>query len=135
MMGLNKLLNYQGWLILVNSTLSALLTFYLCAFKVLISILDQVDKYRKHCLWDKGDVNRKSGCLVAWKKATRPKNQGGLGIELTILHCCSNFFINSTIDSTSHGTLDLEYLLLKADPSSSQKQSGFFLVEGHHVYI
>jgi hypothetical protein len=91
-----------------------------------ISILDQVDKYRKHCLWDKGDVNRKSGCLVAWKKATHPKNQGGLGIELTILHCCSNFFINSTIDSTSHGTLDLEYLLLKADPSSSQKQSGSF---------
>jgi hypothetical protein len=45
-----------------------------------ISILEQVDKYRKHYLWDKGDVNRKGGCLVAWKKAIRPKSQGGLGI-------------------------------------------------------
>jgi hypothetical protein len=29
----------------------------------------------------KGDIDRKGGCLVAWKKATRPKKQGALGID------------------------------------------------------
>jgi hypothetical protein len=80
MMGLSKLLSYQGRLILVNSVLSTLPIFYMCALKIPISILDQVDKYRKHDLWNRGDVNRRGGCLVAWGNATRPKNQGGLKI-------------------------------------------------------
>jgi hypothetical protein len=80
MIGLTKLLSYHGRLILVDSILSALPTFDTCAFKMPISILEQVDKYRKHCLWNRGDVNKKGGCLVAWRKATKPKDQGGLGI-------------------------------------------------------
>jgi hypothetical protein len=66
-MGLNKLLSYQGRLILVNSILSALATFYMCTFKMPMSILEQVDKYRKHYFWNRCDVNKKGGCLVAWK--------------------------------------------------------------------
>jgi hypothetical protein len=73
MMGISKMFSYQGRLILVNSVLSALLTFFMCTLKIPIIILDQVNKYRKHLLFDRGDVNRKGGCLVAWKKATRPK--------------------------------------------------------------
>jgi hypothetical protein len=53
---------------------------YMLALKMPIKILDQVDKYRKDCLWNRGDINRKGGCLLAWKKVTRPKNQCGLGI-------------------------------------------------------
>jgi hypothetical protein len=74
MMGLNKLLRYTGRLLLVNSIFSALLTFYMLTLKMPIKILDQVDKYMKHCFWNKGDVNRKGRCLVVWKKATKPKN-------------------------------------------------------------
>jgi hypothetical protein len=73
MMGISKMLSYQGRLILVNSVLSALLTSFMCSLKIPISILDQVDKYRKHLLRDRGGVNKKGGCLVAWKKTTRPK--------------------------------------------------------------
>jgi hypothetical protein len=80
LMGLNKFLSYYGRLTYVNSILSALPTFFMRAFKIPVMIFEQIDKYRKHCLWDKGDINRKGGCLVAWKKATKPKNQGGLGI-------------------------------------------------------
>jgi hypothetical protein len=80
MMGFNQLLGYHGRLFLVNSILSALPTFYLCSLKMSINLLEQVDKYHKHCLWDKGGVNRKCGCLVAWKRATRPKDQDGLEI-------------------------------------------------------
>jgi hypothetical protein len=80
MIGLNQLLGYHGRMLLVNLVLSALPTFYLCSLKILVNLLEQVDKYKMHCLWDKGDINRKGGCLVAWKKATRPKEHGGLGI-------------------------------------------------------
>jgi hypothetical protein len=50
MMGINRLLSYQGRLTLVNSVLSSLPTFFMCSLKVPIKIWDQVDKYRKHCL-------------------------------------------------------------------------------------
>jgi hypothetical protein len=42
--------------------------------------LHQIDKYRKHDVLDRGDINRKGECLVAWKKACLLKDQGGLGI-------------------------------------------------------
>lgn len=80
MMGLNKLLHYSGRLILVNSVLSALPTFYMCTLPVPVSIIEQIDKYRMHYLWDNGDIDKRGGCLVAWKEVTRPKDQGGLGI-------------------------------------------------------
>jgi hypothetical protein len=44
---------------MANSVLSSLPTFYMCAIKVPIEILNQVDKYRKHCLWKGGDINNK----------------------------------------------------------------------------
>jgi hypothetical protein len=59
MMGLNNMLSYQGRLILVNSILTALPTFYMCCLKIPISILEQADKYRKHSVWNRGDVNKK----------------------------------------------------------------------------
>lgn len=80
LMGLNKLLSYSGRLLMVNFVLSALPTFYMCTLKIPASIIKQIDRYRMHGLWDGGDINRKGSCLVSWKKACRPKDQGGLGI-------------------------------------------------------
>lgn len=77
---IGKLLSYSGRLILVNSVLSALPTFYLCTLKLHIGVIDQMHKYRKHFLWDQGDLNRKGGCLVAWETTCKSKEQGGLGI-------------------------------------------------------
>jgi hypothetical protein len=77
MIGLNKLLSYQDKLILVNSILSALSMFYMYSLKVPIDIVEQADKYKNHCLWNRGDVNRRGGCLVAWDTATRLKHHGG----------------------------------------------------------
>jgi hypothetical protein len=73
-MGLSKLLTCQGRLTLVNSVLSALPTFYMCALNISLSIFEQNDKYKKHSLSNHGGINRKGGCLVAWKNATRPKH-------------------------------------------------------------
>jgi hypothetical protein len=67
LMGLNKLLSYYGRLLM-------------CALKIPVEILEKIGKYKKHCLWDGGDINRKGTCLVAWDKDCRPKGQGSLGI-------------------------------------------------------
>jgi hypothetical protein len=50
-------LTQGGKLQMVNSVLSSLATFYMCPIKVPISILNQIDKYRRHCLWRGGDIN------------------------------------------------------------------------------
>src|SRR5690348_3206626 len=50
MMGMNKLLTYSGRLVLVNSVLSSMPTFYLCTLRLPITVLDQIDRYRKHML-------------------------------------------------------------------------------------
>lgn len=80
MMGLNKFLHYSGRLIQVNSILSALSTFYKCTLAIPVSIIHQVDKYRMYYLWENGDLDKRGGCMVAWKDVIRPKEQGGLGI-------------------------------------------------------
>lgn len=79
-MGINRLLSYARRLIMVNSVLYALPTFYLCTFRFHKGVVDQVDKYMKYQLWSNGDMNERGGCLVAWEVACRPKDQGGLGI-------------------------------------------------------
>lgn len=65
---------------MVNSVLSTLPTFYMCSLNIPPQVIKQIDVYRKHCLWSKGDINRKGTCLVAWENACKPKDQGGLGI-------------------------------------------------------
>lgn len=78
--GISRFLSYHGRLILVNSVLSALPTFYMCSLKLPPQIIKQIDIYRKHCLWSRGDITRRGTCLVAWETACKPKDQGGLGI-------------------------------------------------------
>jgi hypothetical protein len=45
-----------------------------------ITILNQIDKYRRHCLWRGSDVNARKPPLVAWKMVTKPKFNEGLGV-------------------------------------------------------
>lgn len=78
-MGITRLLTYARRLILVNSVCSAIPVFYMCTLKVPPTVIDQVDKYRKGCLWNGGDLSKKWGCLVAWKVVMRPKEEGDLG--------------------------------------------------------
>jgi hypothetical protein len=67
-------------LIMVNSVLSSLPTFYMCSIKVSPENLKQLDKYRRHCLWRGGDINDKKPPLAAWNLVTKPKMKGCLGI-------------------------------------------------------
>lgn len=47
----SRMLSYQGRLILVNSVLTSLPTFYMCSLQLPPQTIKQVDRYRKHCLW------------------------------------------------------------------------------------
>jgi hypothetical protein len=47
----------------------------MCSVKLPVEILDQIDRY-----WHGGDVSKKGGYLVAWKRVCRSKDDGGLGI-------------------------------------------------------
>lgn len=105
MMGINRLLSYTGRLIMVNSVLSALPTFYLCTFIFHKGVIDQIDRYRKYQLWCNGDMNKKGGCLVAWEVACRPKDQGGLGIIDLQAQNSAHHYRKFTIMRTFHGSL------------------------------
>lgn len=78
--GISKYFSYHVRLTLVNSVFSALPTFFMCSLKLPPQVIKQIDVFRKHCLWSKGDINRKGSCLAAWETACKPKVQGGLGI-------------------------------------------------------
>lgn len=77
---ISKMLPYHGRLILVNSVFSVLPTFYMCSLQIPPPILEQIDKYRKHYLWNGGDINRKGSILATWDTACKSKADGGLGI-------------------------------------------------------
>ena len=76
---------------LVNSVISSMPTYAMCSLKIPIAVLDFINRARKHCLWRGSYVNAKNKSLVAWPKAVKPKDKGGLGV-MTLGHkmkpCC-----------------------------------------------
>ena len=55
----STLLSQARRLQLTDSVFSALPTFYMCTFKLHKTMIKQVDKYRKHCLWEGADLDAK----------------------------------------------------------------------------
>jgi hypothetical protein len=76
----SNLLSHAGRLQLVNSVTSSLPTYAMCTLQLLVSVLDHIDRARRHYLWRSSDSNTKMKPLVAWKKCSKPKRKGGLGI-------------------------------------------------------
>jgi hypothetical protein len=76
----STLLSQGGKLQLVNSVLPSLPTFFMCSIKLPAEIKQQIDKYRRHCLWRGGDINAKNPPLAACKMVTKPKTKVGLGV-------------------------------------------------------
>lgn len=75
----SSFLNQAGRLQLTNSVITALPTFAMCTFKLQGTVIDQIDKYRKHCLWRGSDLNSKKPTSAAWPMVCRSKAEGGLG--------------------------------------------------------
>ena len=57
----------------------------MCSLKLLVTVIDEIDKLRKNCLWRGNDFDRKGYNLAAWDLVMTPKSKGGLGvINLTL---------------------------------------------------
>jgi hypothetical protein len=73
-------LSQAGRLEVTNSIFSALPTFAMSTFLLHQTVIDQIDKYRKLCLWRGADVNAKQRPKAAWSLVCRELNKGGLGV-------------------------------------------------------
>jgi hypothetical protein len=75
----SSFLSYGDRLVLVNSVLSSLPTYFMLSLQLPVGILDVIDRARRHCLWRKKDKTKVQS-LAAWDMICKPKDKGGLGI-------------------------------------------------------
>lgn len=78
--GISSMLNQAGRLQITNAVLSSLPTFYMCTLEIPKTVIKQIDKFRKNCLWRGSNVNGGSHPKAAWKLVCKTKDEGGLGI-------------------------------------------------------
>jgi hypothetical protein len=73
-------LSQAGKLQMVNFVFTSLPSFFMCTFHLHTTVIDQVDKYRKHCLWRGSDESNRINAKAAWEMVARPKIDGGIGV-------------------------------------------------------
>ena len=75
------MMTYSGRVTVINTLLTSIATFTMCAIKIHPKIIEHVDKIRRHCLWNKKtEDGEHCNSLIAWDKVCRPKNKGGAGV-------------------------------------------------------
>lgn len=65
---------------MTNAVFTSLPTFFMGSFYLHVSVREQIDKYRKHCLWRGSDDNNRVNAKAAWTMVTKAKDEGGLGV-------------------------------------------------------
>lgn len=65
---------------LTNSVFSTLPTFAMCTYLPPKTVIKQIDKFRKHCLWRGFDVSSRTPLRAAWTMVCDSKENGGLGV-------------------------------------------------------
>lgn len=81
LISISSFLSQAGRLELTNAIFSALPTFSMCTFSLPKTIIKQIDKYRKHCLWRGSDINNKKPPKAAWPMVCIPKEEGVLDVH------------------------------------------------------
>jgi hypothetical protein len=76
-----KLLSYGDRLVLINSVLTSLPMFMLSFLEIPVGVRKRLDFYRSRFFWQSDEAKRKYR-LSKWNIICRPKDQGGLGIEV-----------------------------------------------------
>jgi hypothetical protein len=76
----SSFLSQAGRLQLTNAVFSALPTFAMSTYLLPKTVIKQIDKFRKYCLWRGSDVNNKKPPKAAWKLVCDTKENGGLGV-------------------------------------------------------
>ncbi|KAJ4784621.1 RNA-directed DNA polymerase (reverse transcriptase)-related family protein [Rhynchospora pubera] len=75
-----SLLSIAGRLVLINSCLSSLPTYFMSVFKLPLWVIKKIDAIRRSFLWHGSVAAKRKLIFVDWKLVTKPKNVGGLGI-------------------------------------------------------
>lgn len=73
-------LSDSGRLEITNAVFSTLPTFTMSTFLLPKTVIKQIDKFRKHCLWPGSDANNKKPPKAAWPMVCVSKADGGLGV-------------------------------------------------------
>ena len=73
-------LSKGGWLTLLKSTLSSLLTYYLSLYTIPICVAKRLEKLQRNFLWGGTGVEVKYS-LVGWDIVCSPIAKGGLGVQ------------------------------------------------------
>jgi hypothetical protein len=76
-----RLMNRTGRLDLINSVLTATITYFLTSCSPNGWFTKKFDKIRRNFLWNTDEEARGGKCLVNWKKICAPLGVGGLGIK------------------------------------------------------
>ncbi|XP_074299812.1 uncharacterized protein LOC141630982 [Silene latifolia] len=79
-----KKLSYSGRLVLVNSVLTALYSYWINIFVIPKGVLNKVNAICRNYLWD-GSPDFIRVPRVSWAKVCAPKSEGGLGIKDSII--------------------------------------------------
>ncbi|XP_074266860.1 uncharacterized protein LOC141590150 [Silene latifolia] len=73
-------LSYAGRVVLINSVLNTLYSYWASIFLLPKSIIKRIEGICRNYLWD-GNAENHRVPLIAWDKVTLPKEEGGLGIK------------------------------------------------------
>jgi hypothetical protein len=76
----SSFLNQAGRLQLTSSVFSAFPTFCMSTFAIHNSVITQIDKFRKLCLWRGAEINGNKKPKAAWTMVCKSKEEGGLGV-------------------------------------------------------
>ena len=88
---IGKMLSYGDRLVLINSVLTSLPMFLLSFFEIPKGVRKRLDFYRSRFFWQ-SDQHKKKYRLTKWNIICRPREQGGLGIE--VLELKNNFLLS-----------------------------------------
>jgi hypothetical protein len=96
-------LSQAGRLQMVNAVFSSLPTYYMCTLKLPNTVIKQIDKFRRHCLWRGSDINAKNHLKLLGKQSTNQKLRG-LGVinldlqnKALLMKCLHKFYNRADI--------------------------------------
>jgi hypothetical protein len=97
-------LSQVGRLQMVNAVFSSLPTYFMCTLKLPKTVIKQIDKFRRHCLWRGADINAKKTTSSCLESSLQTKSSGGLGVinlelqnNALLMKCLHKFFNRANI--------------------------------------
>ena len=75
-----NMLSLAGWVFLIQASSATIPSHVMQGTYLLGRILDGIDRVNKNFLWGSSETTRKIH-WVGWQKVTKPKEEGGLGLQ------------------------------------------------------